>query len=41
MFLKDYRLVLIDVMARLMEMYRNAMAVDQSSPHPIRSPETV
>ena len=39
-FLKDYRLVLIDVMARLMEMYRNAMAMDQSSPQPTGSPET-
>ena len=39
-FLKDYRLALIDVMARLTEMYRNAMAVDQSSSQPTRSPET-
>lgn len=39
-FLKDYRLVLIDVMARLMEMYRNAMAVDQPSSQTTSSPET-
>ncbi|MYF36979.1 MAG: hypothetical protein F4226_09445 [Synechococcus sp. SB0678_bin_12] len=39
-FLKDYRLALVDVMARLMETYRNAMAVDQSGSQPTRSPET-
>ncbi|MXY63408.1 MAG: hypothetical protein F4Y87_08385 [Synechococcus sp. SB0665_bin_28] len=33
-FLKDYRLALVDVMARLMETYRNAMAVDQSGSQP-------
>ena len=38
-FLKDYRLVLIEVMARLAERYRHAMAVGASSPQPIRSPE--
>lgn len=32
--LKDYRLALVDVMARLMETYRNAMAVDQSGSQP-------
>ena len=31
-FLKDYRLALIDVMARLTEMYRNALAADRSNP---------
>ena len=39
-FLKDYRLALIEVMARLTERYRNAMAVDQPSSQPTRSPET-
>ena len=39
-FLKDYRLALIDVMARLTEMYRNAMAADESSSQPTRLPET-
>jgi len=39
-FLKDYRVALLDVMARLMETYRKAMAVDQPGPQPTRSPET-
>ncbi len=39
-FLKDYRLALIEAMARLNERYRHAMALGPSSPHPTRSPET-
>ena len=39
-FLKDYRLALIDVMARLAETYRNAMAMDPPSSQSTRSPET-
>ncbi len=39
-FLKDYRLALIDVMARLTETYRNAMALDQPSSQTTSSPET-
>jgi len=39
-FLKDYRLALVEVMARLTERHRNAMAVDPSSFQPTRSPET-
>lgn len=39
-FLKDYRLALIEVMARLNERYRHAMALGPSSPQLTRSPET-
>lgn len=39
-FLKDYRLAPIEVMGRLNERYRHAMALDPSSPQPTRSPET-
>ncbi|MXW39829.1 MAG: hypothetical protein F4Z75_01485 [Synechococcus sp. SB0668_bin_15] len=39
-FLKDYRLALIEVMARLTERYRHAMTLGPPSPQPTRSPET-
>lgn len=39
-FLKDYRLALIEVMARLLDLYRKAMAVDQPGSPTTRSPKT-